>query len=133
MPLTSLLAVESAIRAGWSRDTCDPADLPDWTPANPSRGQCGVTALVVHDLLGGTLLLADVLRTDGSRQGVHWWNRLAGGLDLDLTRAQFTADEHVQAPRELDRPPGDPPRLRVRYLLLRRRVETSLGRVAYRP
>lgn len=47
--------LEAAIRAAWALDTCDPVDGDDWSPANPSRGQCGSTALVVHDLLGGDL------------------------------------------------------------------------------
>jgi hypothetical protein len=48
-------------------------------PVIPSRGQCGSTALTIHDLLGGQLLIAEVLRTDGSRQGVHYWNLLPDG------------------------------------------------------
>ena len=64
-------------------ETCDPSDAALWTPANPSRGQCAVTALVVHDLLGGLLLEAEVHHADGSPQGFHYWNRLAG-LDVDL-------------------------------------------------
>lgn len=122
MLLASLSEIDRAVRAGWSRDTCDPVDLPDWTPADPSRGQCGTTALVVHDLLGGELLIARVLRTDGSQQGVHYWNRLAGGVEVDLTREQFSTDEIVQAPQVADRPAGNPNRLREQYLLLRGRV-----------
>lgn len=45
--------LERAIRASWSERTCDPVDLPDWSPENAARGQCGVTALVVQDLMGG--------------------------------------------------------------------------------
>ena len=127
MLLTSLTVIESAIRAGWSQDTCDPVDLPGWTPTNPARGQCGVTALVVHDLLGGRLLVAEVVRSDGSRQGVHWWNRLLAGVEVDLTREQFTDDEFVQAPEEVERPPGEPRRLREQYRLLRDRVDETLG------
>jgi len=37
-------------------DTCDPADLADWHPGNPARGQCGTTALVVREVLGGDLI-----------------------------------------------------------------------------
>ena len=48
-PLT-LAGLESAISASWSLETCDPTDVPTWTPAEPSQGQCAVTALVVHDL-----------------------------------------------------------------------------------
>ena len=50
----------------WSLQTCDPTDAPVWTPDEPSRGQCAVTALVVHDLLGGQLLEAEVHHADGS-------------------------------------------------------------------
>ena len=119
--------LRTALRDAWSRDTCDDVDLPDWTPQNPARGQCGATALVVHDLLGGELLLAEVLRTDGSRQGVHWWNRLPGGRELDLTREQFAPHELVQEPRVVDRPPGAPRRCAEQYLRLRAAVDAALG------
>jgi hypothetical protein len=119
--------VTAAVRAAWSRETCDDVDLADWTPANPARGQCGATALTVHDLLGGELLLAEVLRPDGSRQGVHWWNRLPDGTEVDLTRAQFAPDEVVQAPRVVARPPGPPRRCAGQYLELRARVSAALG------
>ncbi|WP_456955912.1 YunG family protein [Geodermatophilus sp. SYSU D00867] len=79
----------AAVRAAWCRETRDDSDLADWSPGDPARGQRGATALVLHDLLGGDLLLAEVRRTDGSRQGVHWWNRLPGGREVDLTREQF--------------------------------------------
>ncbi|QGN50510.1 hypothetical protein GKC29_29255 [Micromonospora sp. WMMC415] len=127
MVLTSLAEVERAIRAAWSPDTCDPVDLPDWSPANPARGQCGVTALVLRELVGGELLLGPVLRRDGTRQGVHYWNRLDGGIEVDLTREQFSADEIVQEPVVVDPPPGAPARLREQYLLLRGRVHHALG------
>ena len=108
------------VRAGWAADTCDPVDLP-WSPSNPSRGQCGVTALVLHDHLGGELLVAEVLRDDGSRQGWHTWNRLPDGTEVDLTREQFAADEHVQEPRVVQRG-GPPRRCAEQYARLRARV-----------
>ncbi|WP_460563656.1 YunG family protein [Geodermatophilus arenarius] len=83
----------AAVRAAWCRETRDDSDLADWSPGDPARGQRGATALVLHDLLGGDLLLAEVRRTDGSRQGVHWWNRLPGGREVDLTREQFALHE----------------------------------------
>lgn len=67
MPDVTRHDLETAVRAAWALDTCDPVDADDWSAANPSRGQCGPTALTIHDLLGGELLLAEVLRTDGSR------------------------------------------------------------------
>src|SRR4051812_48449353 len=104
MLFRSLADIERVIRSSWSEETCDPVDRDVWSTDNPSRGQCAVTALVVQDLLGGDLLLAEVLNADGSRQGLHYWNRLAGGLELDLTREQFSATELVQTPEVVPRP-----------------------------
>jgi hypothetical protein len=96
-------------------------DLP-WDEVNPSRGQCGVTALVVNDLLGGSILVAEVLWPDGSRQGAHLWNKLPDGSEVDLTLGQFVAGEVVQGARVLTRPPGPPRRCAEEYALLRERV-----------
>lgn len=114
------------MRSAWSLETCDPVDVADWSPQNPSRGQCGVTALTLHDLLGGELLEAQVLRPDGSRQGYHLWNRLAGGVEIDLTLEQFAPTEVVQAPVVIDRPQGPPRRCAEQYALLRQRVMATL-------
>ncbi|MGY1653083.1 YunG family protein [Geodermatophilus sp. SYSU D01119] len=127
--MPTLDEVTAAVRAAWCRETCDPADLADWTPVNPARGQCGPTALLVHDLFGGELLLAEVLHPDGSRQGVHWWNRLPDGREVDLTLEQFTATETVQPPRVVARPPGLPRYAADQYLRLRAAVLTRLGEV----
>jgi 8-oxo-dGTP pyrophosphatase MutT (NUDIX family) len=109
----SLSELESAIRASWSVWTSDPVDHAQWSPECPSRGQCAVTSLVVQDLFGGELLMAEVTRADGSRQGVHYWNRLVGGVELDLTREQFTAGEAIGTaavvPRPVDITRGRPP------------------------
>jgi hypothetical protein len=119
--------LEAAIRAAWALDTCDPVDADDWSAVNPSRGQCGSTALTIHDLLGGELLIAEVLRADGSRQGVHYWNLLPDGTEIDLTREQFASNELVQEPRTVRRPPGLPKRGSQQYLTMRYRVLTTLG------
>ena len=116
-PLT-LEDLEAAIRASWSIETCDPTDVPGWTEANPSLGQCAVTALVVHDLVGGELLEAEVQHRDGSPQGFHYWNRLAG-VDVDLTRAQFRDGEIMGEPHLIDRLPSAPWRAHEQYLVFR--------------
>jgi hypothetical protein len=105
MVFRSLADIESAIRSSWSEQSCDPVALDEWSTDTPARGQCAVTALVVQDLLGGELLLAKVLNADGSRQGLHYWNRLASGVELDLTRDQFSPTEIVQEPDVVPRPP----------------------------
>jgi hypothetical protein len=125
MQTWTLAELERGVRRAWDADTCDPAEQ-DWSTVNPARGQCGVTALVLHDLLGGDLVLGEV-RVRGERTGWHWWNRLPGGLDLDLTREQFSADEVVTAGRTIERPADPPGRCREQYDLLRRRVFASLG------
>ena len=119
--------IEAAVRTAWARDTCDPVDADDWSPANPARGQCGTTALTINDLLGGELLVAEVLRADGSRQGVHWWNRLPDGTEIDLTREQFTSHEVIQQPRAMPRPSELPKRAAKQYLTLKHRVLHALG------
>lgn len=120
--------VAAAIRSSWSAATCDPVDLPQWSPDNPARGQCGSSALVLNDLLGGDLVIAEVHRPDGSRQGVHYWNRLPGGVEVDLTREQFAAGEIVQVGSVVVRPPGPPRRCEEQYLTLRKRVMERLDR-----
>jgi hypothetical protein len=120
-----LAEIEHLIRSSWSAETCDPVDLALWSPETPARGQCGVTALVVQDLLGGELLMAEVRHADGARQGVHYWNRLAGGVELDLTREQFTRSEVIDTPNVVARP-SDPSvgRLAAQYRALASAVRT---------
>ena len=128
MPPATLTEIERAVRAGWSAETCDPVDLP-WNESAPARGQCGVTALVLHDLLGGELLCAEVRNPDGSAQGVHYWNRLAGGHELDLTREQFTAGHAISEPHVVPVPANrSTARLAGQYQRLREAVERALGR-----
>ena len=85
-----------------------------------------MTALVVHDLLGGQLLEAEVHHADGSPQGFHYWNRLAG-LDIDLTRAQFTGGEVVLDPHLIDRLPSQPWLAHDQYIVFRDRVRAAWG------
>ncbi len=63
----------------WSIETSS-----QWLPDNPARGQCNVTALVVHDLCGG-----DILKTEAPG-GWHFYNRVEGSR-YDLTASQFAS------------------------------------------
>lgn len=86
----------------------------------PSDGQCAVTALVVHDVYGGTF------RRAVNSGDSHYWNAVDDGtgelVELDLTRDQFP----VWAPRELSDAPRErlvsSPATVARYELLRARV-----------
>jgi hypothetical protein len=84
-----------------------------------------VTALVLHDFFGGELLEAEVFFQNGSRQGFHNWNRLAG-VEVDLTREQFKAKEIVQEPKVIDRLPEFPWQAEEQYRVFRERVNAAL-------
>jgi hypothetical protein len=122
----TLTGIETAVRRSWSVDTCDPVDVARWTRENPALGQCGATALVIQDLMGGDLLSAEVRHADGSRQGMHNWNRLPGGLEIDLTREQFRAGEVIMTPKVVARRGPLPGRAVEEYLGLRARVFSAL-------
>ncbi|MEU3633753.1 YunG family protein [Streptomyces fradiae] len=128
MTTWKLRDIEAALRASWAADTCSPDDVEraPWTGGNPSRGHCDVTALVVHDLLGGDLVYGEVW-LGGGRLGYHWWNRLPSGAEVDLTREQFRDGETVTGGRTVERPAGRLPHRWDAYLRLRERVERRLG------
>jgi len=73
------------------------------------------------------VLIAEVIRSDASRQGVHYWNLLPDGTEIDLTREQFSSGEMIQQPRILRRPAGLPKRCAEQYLRMRDRVLNALG------
>jgi hypothetical protein len=66
-----------AIRESWSLRTSG-----NWLPDNPARGQCNVTAMLVHELFGGEILKTPL------PEGDHYYNRL-DGKRVDLTDSQF--------------------------------------------
>lgn len=128
MTVWNLLELDRALRASWAADTCSPDDQErePWSPDNPAWGHCDITALLVHDLFGGDLLVGEV-EHDGVRQGYHWWNALPSGIQLDATREQFRRGQRVGNARAVTRPPGPLPRRWAEYLLLRERVAAHLG------
>jgi hypothetical protein len=120
-PLT-LAELDAAVRSAWSRETAEDSEL--WSEDNPAAEHCGVTALVVRELLGGDILVAGVV-LDGLRVHRHAWNRLPSGIALDLTREQFRRGEAFEEPVV-----GEPDvawRHAERFALFRRRVLDALG------
>jgi hypothetical protein len=122
--------IEDALRTSWAADTCSPDDLAraGWQADNPAWGHCDITALLINDILGGEIIVGEV-RLDGVQHGFHWWNRLANGVEIDLTREQFRLGQVVAAARAVERPPGQPPRRFKEYQLLRERVSARLGQL----
>jgi hypothetical protein len=119
----TLSELEMAVRDGWCAATADKPD--DWWPDVPARRQCGATAVVVRRLLGGEILLADVLRGD-ERVARHAWNRLSCGIEIDLTAEQFGPEDRLGQPTVVDEPPLQ--RLRPQAsALLEQRVRERLA------
>lgn len=81
--------------------------------------------MVLQELLGGDLMVADV-EYEGRVDGVHYWNVTAGGIELDLTRDQFTGAESLINMRRVTtrRNPGGPGE--QPFQLLQERVAAAL-------
>ena len=56
-----------------------------WSKDNPAKGQCGVTALVVNDIMGGEIKKTKL------PSGWHFYN-VMNGKRCDFTDSQFTED-----------------------------------------
>ncbi|MGP1906874.1 YunG family protein [Metabacillus sp. JX24] len=76
----SIQFLHRALLNSWSLNSSS-----KWTPENPAKGQCGVTALVVHDLLGGEIMKTYAV------EGWHFYNEL-DSVRVDFTASQFDGD-----------------------------------------
>jgi hypothetical protein len=70
--------------------------------------------------------MAEVSNVDSSRQGVHYWNRLHGGVEVDITREQFLAGEVVGSGRTVERPAELTGALHAQYERLAAVVKAAL-------
>lgn len=77
-PADRLETFRQALSRCWSLNSSS-----RWTAENPALGQCGVTALVVHDLFGG-----EILKTSLGDGVWHFYNRIDGERH-DFTASQF--------------------------------------------
>lgn len=69
--------IKEALVLSWSLESSS-----KWSKANPSKGQCGVTTLVVNEIVGG-----DIKKTK-LPDGWHFYNFLKGKR-YDFTTYQF--------------------------------------------
>ena len=105
----------------WQADTCAPRMRADWSPENPSLGQCSITAFLVQERFGGEV--AGIPLGDGN---VHCFNRI-DGEDFDLTSEQFgdrEQDYERAVPQKRETHFGKTEKLE-RYRLLKRRLEEA--------
>lgn len=104
----------------WGPDTA--VDASAWSADRPSTGQCAVTALLIQELFGGSILRGEL------RGMSHYWNWLPSGEELDLTRSQFDVFEMHGSPQERAREELLSNRAtRVRYELLKSRIDVFLS------
>ena len=75
------------LRTAWSIETCAPRLRGEWSPENPTLGQCSITAFLVQELFGGTV--HGVPLRDGS---IHCFNEIDDD-EFDLTSEQFGEEE----------------------------------------
>lgn len=94
-------------------------DPDSWSPDNYTKGHCAVVALWVQDLHGGQLLRGMV---NGES---HYWNLLPGGVEVDLTAAQFGGPFDRTDVSIVTRDYMNDETFR-RYILLRERIENVL-------
>ena len=67
----------------WRRETCAPRLREKWSKANPTCGQCSITAFLAQDVFGGEVY--GVPNGDGT---FHCFNKV-GDAVFDLTSEQF--------------------------------------------
>lgn len=75
-----------------------------------------ITALLLNDLIGRDLVVCEV-HLGGEQHGFDWWNRLASGIEVDLTRKQFRRGQTLTSNRLVRRPVGRPAHRYREYLL----------------
>lgn len=112
-----------ALLGVWQADTCAPRMRGDWTPENPTLGQCSITAFLVQDIFGGEV--RGVPLKDG---GYHCFN-VVDGCRFDLTSEQFGDARLCYDDRPLQRREQHfaSEEKRLRYQTLKARLRQKLG------
>lgn len=77
------------IEKAWCKETAHPSYQKDWTPDNPSYGQCCVTALLVQDLYGGNIYSCKVGNIS------HFVNIIDNRI-IDMTSDQFEGPSNIK-------------------------------------
>jgi hypothetical protein len=73
-----LFQLRATLEKAWSIESSS-----KWSLHNPAKGQCGVTALVVQDILQG-----EIMKTQ-TPEGWHFYNFI-DGKRVDFTESQFS-------------------------------------------
>ncbi len=117
--------VENAIKSSWDRKTCHPDWEENWSVENSSKGQCGVSVLILQDFFGGKIAF--------NRKLHHVWNIFLDGAEYDLTRNQFLNGTKIKKEGFISREDmfyndsAKKAKVKERYDLLKKRVDKKLG------
>lgn len=122
--------VMKALLESWSLESTEEPE--NWEPSNPSRGQCGISSLIINDYFGGKLVLWKVFVGE-EQVGFHYSNELSDGTQFDATGDQFWENEELREPSSFERPDKPPKNGADRYInlakLVRSKLESSLVEV----
>ncbi|MCL4373925.1 hypothetical protein M1367_03560 [Candidatus Marsarchaeota archaeon] len=119
-PQGSISRLYDTISNAWSAETS--ADPERWSSDNPAWGQCAITATVVNDHFGGTILRTEVKGVE--HVSSHYYNQLPDGRVVDFTKQQF--DSNATFENEQGRTKEyiiSYPKTKERYELLLRKIE----------
>lgn len=93
-----LALVSAILTKAWCQETASPACRDKWSEQNPAWGQGDVTALIIHVMMDGFILRAEV-----ENHGSHYYNVLPDGSVCDLTKSQFPTDTIISEGQIVDR------------------------------
>ena len=123
--IVDLVGLFAVLEQCWCKETAYPQCQAEWTPEDPSYGQCAITAMLVADMFGATI---HKIRVAGG--STHWFNRLEGQY-VDLTSEQidlYDIPMRYEAGKEAPRAScGRSGHTRTRYRLLQSRMMRYLG------
>ena len=123
----TIIELQNALERSWCIDTAYYSDRAAWSIENKAVGQCTVTAMIVYDFFGGT-----IIRGYSQKYNLyHFWN-VVDGKKIDLTFSQFLKDKNdicftnivVRRKDQLLKISN----VRERYTILRNRVEEELSK-----
>ncbi len=106
----------------WCADTCAPRMRADWSPENPTLGQCSITAFLAQDIYGGEV--RGVRLPDGN---FHCFN-IVDGCVFDLTSEQFGEERlnYVNCPEQFREVHFSKEEKRLRYEHLKQTLHDCL-------
>ena len=106
----------------WTVETCAPRLRENWSPENPTLGQCSITAFLMQDIYGGKVY--GIPRSDGN---FHCFNDVDGCV-FDLTSEQFKDEtlDYSDCPEQFREVHFQKEEKRQRYEVLKARIKKQL-------